>query len=232
MSDDGTTSSSEKQEEPPAWAPPGWEVPAADPSVPPYGAPPGWQPPLPPPSPYGGPPGQYPPGYGQPTAPPGSASGWHGAGVGGASGYPPHSPPPQPYGQQGYPPPYSSQSPYGQQSPYGAQPYGGYPRPGDTNGYAIASLVCSLVGVLVVIVGPGLGILFGILGLRQLNSSGQSGRGLAIAGIVIGSIVLLLDLIGIISLAVGGSDSSGGNGLSTLHAAHAVMLFTASRSSA
>jgi hypothetical protein len=76
--------------------------------------------------------------------------------------------------------------------------------------------VCSLVGILVLVIGPALGILFGILGLRQLNTSGQSGRGLALAGIIIGSIVLLLDVLGIIGLAVGTTTSSGGGGLSTM----------------
>jgi hypothetical protein len=85
----------------------------------------------------------------------------------------------------GYPPPY------------------GYPRPRNTNGFAIASLVCSLVGVLVVVVGPGLGIVFGIIGLRQTSRLGEAGRGLAIAGIVIGGLVLLFDVLGLIGLAVG-----------------------------
>jgi len=81
----------------------------------------------------------------------------------------------------------------------------------------------------VLVIGPGLGILFGILALRQLNTTRQSGRGLAIAGIVVGSIVLLLDILGIIGLAVGAGDSSGGNGLTALHASS---LLTAWRSSA
>jgi hypothetical protein len=81
---------------------------------------------------------------------------------------------------------------------------------------------------LVVVVGPALGIIFGILALRQVNVTRQSGRGLAIAGIVIGSIVLLFDVIGIIGLAVGSGGSSGGSGLTTLHAS---AVLTALRSS-
>jgi len=196
------------------------------------------------------PPNAVPPPYAQSGAPSpqgGGQSGWHGAGPVTSSppppqphpyGGPPPPPPvvggyPQPYGQYSPPPAPYGHYPYGS-GPYGTDPYGrhsagGYPRPGDTNGFAIASLVCSLVGIIVIVVGPGLGILFGILGLRQLNTTRQSGRGLAIAGIVIGSIVLLLDVVGIIAAATGSGDSSGGSGVSTLHAS---VLLTALRISA
>jgi len=102
--------------------------------------------------------------------------------------------------------------------PYGAPPnpaggwYGGgygYPRPQDTNGFAIASLVCSLVGIFLMLLGPTLGVVFGIIGLKQIPRLGQNGRGLAIAGVTIGVIVLLLDVI--VLIAVGTSSSSGGS---------------------
>jgi hypothetical protein len=116
-------------------------------------------------------------------------------------------PPPSPSGWQ--PPP----------APYGAPPnpaggwYAsggyGYPRPRDTNGFSIASLVCSLVGIFILVVGPALGIVFGVIALRQIPRLGQGGRGLAIAGVTIGVIVLLLDVIGLI--AIGTSSSGGGS---------------------
>ena len=56
---------------------------------------------------------------------------------------------------------------------------------------AIASLVCSAVGWLC-IVGPILGLVFGFLALSQIRQTGQRGRGLAIAGIVLGAILFTL----------------------------------------
>ncbi|HWC34123.1 MAG TPA: DUF4190 domain-containing protein [Mycobacteriales bacterium] len=106
---------------------------------------------------------------------------------------PPPAPPPP---QQGW---------YGQPGPYG------YPRPRDTNGFAIASLVCSLLGIIFLLVGPILAIVFGVVGLKQIPRLGQGGRGLAIAGITIGAIVLLLDVIGLVA-AFATASSVGGSG--------------------
>lgn len=89
------------------------------------------------------------------------------------------------------------------------QPYG-YPQPRNTNGFAIAALVCSLVGILLAFIGPVLGVVFGIVGLRQTARPGEAGRGLAIAGIVIGAVLLLLDVIAVISIGTHtGSTSTG-----------------------
>ena len=117
------------------------------------------------------------------------------------------------------PPPPPPLAPQSTQPPYGAPPYQaagwqgqggyGYPQPRDTNGFAIASLVCSLVGIFILVLGPALGIIFGIVGLNQIPRQGQAGRGLAIAGITIGAIVLLLDVIGLI--AIGTETNSGGS---------------------
>ena len=59
---------------------------------------------------------------------------------------------------------------------------------------AIASLVSSLLGWLCVI-GPVLGLIFGFISLNQIKQSGQSGRGLAIAGIIIGALVIVGGII-------------------------------------
>jgi hypothetical protein len=56
---------------------------------------------------------------------------------------------------------------------------------------AVASLVCSLFGWLCLI-GPILGLIFGMLALNQIRQTGQRGRGMAIAGIVIGALAIAI----------------------------------------
>ncbi len=65
-----------------------------------------------------------------------------------------------------------------------------------TDGFAIAALV---LGVLPVMAGI-LGIVFGLIGRRRTKKSGQGGRGLATAGLVLGSLWFLL-VVGIIVFA-------------------------------
>jgi len=78
--------------------------------------------------------------------------------------------PPPPYGA--YPPP-----------PQGAYPgyygYPQYPQPQPTNTLAIVSLVCAFLFA------P-LGIIFGHMSMSQIKKTGEEGRGLAIAGLVLG----------------------------------------------
>ena len=73
--------------------------------------------------------------------------------------------------------------------PYGVypppSPYYGYPQPRPTNGLAIASLICAFLFA------P-LGIVFGHISLSQIKRSGEEGRGLAIAGLVISYLLTLL----------------------------------------
>src|SRR6516165_12599321 len=67
----------------------------------------------------------------------------------------------------------------------------GYPaRTGKTDGFAIASLLLGLFGITVI--GAILGIIFGIVALRRVRRTGQPGRGLAIAGLVLSAISLLI----------------------------------------
>jgi Domain of unknown function (DUF4190) len=114
----------------------------------------------------------------------------------GESGYPPpgqgYSPPPGP----GYPPPPGASFP--------PPPGPGYPQAVGTNGMAIASLVCSLLGWLCGI-GPVLGIIFGVLALGKIKQTGEGGRGLAIAGIAIGAVLIVFGIIGGILSVVSGS---------------------------
>jgi Domain of unknown function (DUF4190) len=100
---------------------------------------------------------------------------------------PPSYPPPPP---GGYPPPPGPG--------YPPPPGPGYPpsQPGSgTNTFAIVSLVASLLGWVCVGIGSILGIVFGFLALNQIKQTGQGGRGLAIAGIVIGIVSIVGGII-------------------------------------
>ncbi|MEZ0349287.1 DUF4190 domain-containing protein [Mycobacterium sp. pR1184] len=124
----------------------------------------------------------------------------------GESGYPPpgqgYSPPPP---GPSYPPPPGGSYPPPPPAPgYPPAPGGGYPpAAAGTNGMAIASLVCSLLGWLCGI-GPILGIIFGIIALGKIKQTGEGGRGLAIAGIAIGAVLIVVGIvIGILSAITG-----------------------------
>jgi hypothetical protein len=106
-------------------------------------------------------------------------------------------------------------SPYGGGSSYGAYggpagPYGGYgPAGTGTSGLAIASLVLGFLGGLLI---TGIaGIVFGIAALNSIRRTGQRGKGMAIAGIVLSGawIALVVTLIVIGSL---GQATQGPNG--------------------
>ena len=78
--------------------------------------------------------------------------------------------PPPPPGYQGYP----SQSPYPQQR--------------KTNGMAIAGFVLSFFcGIL--------GLIFSAVGLSQIGKTGEGGKGLAIAGLVISILSILFAFV-------------------------------------
>jgi hypothetical protein len=161
----------------PAWEAP-WDLPALPPTsdypppaFPPPSYPPGYAAEYPPPIPP-------PPGYGQPP------------GYGG----PPYLPAPPPFGG----PPAG----YGPPSYPGGYPGGYYPTPDHrgtmqpgTTGLAIASLVSSFTGFLCCFVGSILAIVLGVVALSQIKQSRQNGRGMAVAGIVIGIGTLLVFLI-------------------------------------
>ncbi|GGQ89215.1 membrane protein [Streptomyces pilosus] len=108
---------------------------------------------------------------------------------------PPHSHGPQdPSGQYPAGPPPGAQPP--PQYPYGAQPgfapyglYGPYgPRPPvAVNGVAIAALVLGLLCFV-----PAVGLVLGLIALRQIKRRGERGRGMAVAGAVLSSAGLAL----------------------------------------
>ncbi len=99
------------------------------------------------------------------------------------------TPPPSPYGQypQGqYEQDHYQQGPYQQgyyQQPVYQPVYAPAPKP---NGLAIASLVLGILWIYWI--GSILALVFGMVGKSQIDKSGgmQSGRGMAIAGIVLG----------------------------------------------
>jgi hypothetical protein len=158
------------------------------------------QPPAPP---VFQPPPSAPPPVDQPSSSPGP----------GYAPPPPPSPPPPAYGQPPPPPPGYGQPPpgygppppgYGQPPPppyatYGVQPYVAR----KTNGFAIASLI--LGALWVYWLGSILALIFGYIGKSQIDKSGdtQDGRGLAIAGIVLGWIGVAVLAIILIALAAG-----------------------------
>lgn len=62
-----------------------------------------------------------------------------------------------------------------------------------TNSLAIASLVLSILGVCCG-VGSIVGIVLGFVARNQIRTSGQSGDGMALAGIIIGFVTLVLSI--------------------------------------
>lgn len=129
------------------------------------------------------------------------------------SGPPPPGYPPPPAGYPpppGYPPPLAG---YGPPYPgfYG-DPYDPYrqPPPSGTNGVAIGSLVTSILAMPTIFFCVGFplaitGIVLGIVALTQTKRTAQAGRGLAIAGIVIGALTLVAGVILVIAIAATGN---------------------------
>jgi Domain of unknown function (DUF4190) len=118
-----------------------------------------------------------PSGYGQVPPPPPQGAGSPPPGYGPPPGYPP----------PGYPPP-------GYGPPPGYPPYpGGWRRP--TNTMAILALVLAFVFAPV-------GIVLGVMARRQIRQTGEEGDGLALAGIIVGSIVTGFYVLGILAWIV------------------------------
>lgn len=153
---DDTTPTPPTQPAAAGWTPPAGAVPPPAGSVP--------APPAPPAAPDASRAGAYPP----PAAP-----------VYGAPAYTAPQYPQSAYGQPGYGQP---SAPYGQPAPgYGYAP----PRP--TNVLAIVSLIASIAGLsLLPFIGSIAGVITGHMSLKALKTSGENGRGLALAGTIVG----------------------------------------------
>ncbi|MCR2785787.1 MULTISPECIES: DUF4190 domain-containing protein [unclassified Microbacterium] len=149
---------------------------------------------------------------------------------------PPTGQPSYPAAQQPYPaaqPPYPAQPPYTEQPAYGApaaQP-GAYPPPAynaygqapygagygysgvKTNVLAIVSMIASIVGAVGIlpIIGSIAGAIMGHIALKQIATTGEKGRGMALAGVIVGwvglGLVALIILIFVLA-AIGVSNST------------------------
>jgi hypothetical protein len=100
--------------------------------------------------------------------------------------------------------PFPQHGPVPVQPPYPLPPQGP-PPPQRTNGFATASLVLGILGVWL------LSVIFGAVALGQIKRTGQAGRGMAIAGVVLSGIWALVTVVAIIAVAVNSAarDSSG-----------------------
>lgn len=98
-------------------------------------------------------------------------------------------------------------------SAYGTASYGYGTAPTRTNPLAIVSLVASLVGIFVIpVIGQIVGIVTGHISLKQIKASGERGRGMGLAGLLIGYISLglgALIVIGFVILVAVTAGSSG-----------------------
>jgi Domain of unknown function (DUF4190) len=100
------------------------------------------------------------------------------------------------YGQMPLPPPGDPYGPppgYPQYGQYGYAPQ--YPPSRNTNGMAIASLVCGVLGFSTCGVTSILAIIFGHVSLGQIRRNDEDGRGMAIAGLVLGYVAVAIGLI-------------------------------------
>jgi peptidyl-prolyl cis-trans isomerase B (cyclophilin B) len=79
-------------------------------------------------------------------------------------------------------------------TPPAPPPYG-YPQPRPTNGMAIASLICAFLFA------P-LGIVFGHISLSQIKRTGEEGRGLAVAGLVISYLFTVAAIVAVVAAVV------------------------------
>ncbi|MGL4304933.1 MAG: DUF4190 domain-containing protein [Mycobacteriaceae bacterium] len=101
-----------------------------------------------------------------------------------------------------------SQPPYPQsygQTRYGYPPSG---QPVGTNGLAVASLITSLTGIFTCGLGAIVGLILGIIALKQTRETRQDGHGLALAGVIIGGVILTLIIAYLAFLVALGISSS------------------------
>ncbi|WP_326638422.1 DUF4190 domain-containing protein [Streptosporangium sp. NBC_01755] len=95
----------------------------------------------------------------------------------------------QPPGGGGYGPPggYGSSGGYGPPPGGGYDAYGGYgaPPPRGNNGMAIAALIMGIAGLFLCGLTSIVGVVLGHISLGQIKRTGEEGRGMAVAGLVL-----------------------------------------------
>lgn len=166
------------------------------------------------------------PAYGEPATPPYDTTGTSSSSYG-APAYGTPAPDAPPYGAPApETPAYGAPAPdapaygapaYGTPayggSTYGTASYGYGGTSARTNPLAIVSLVASLVGLFVIpVIGQIVGIVTGHISLKQIKATGERGRGMGLAGLLIGYISLGLGallIIGFIILVAVGAGASG-----------------------
>ena len=135
---------------------------------------PAYEAPAAPPAPPAGGYPAYPPAYGAPAAPPADAA------------YPGYAAPS--YGAPAYSAPAYGTAP--------APAYGAYAAP-KTNVLAIVSLVAALVGMFIIpFIGSVVAVITGHMSLSQIKRTGENGRGMALAGTIVGWVGIGLSIIG------------------------------------
>ena len=148
-------------------------TPDGTPAAPTPPAAPAYEAPVAPPAPPAGGYPSYPPAYGAPAAPPADAA------------YP------------GYAAPTYGAPAYGTAA---APAYGAYAAP-KTNVLAIVSLVAALVGVFIIpFIGSVVAVITGHMSLSQIKRTGENGRGMGLAGTIVGWVGIGLSIIGFIIL--------------------------------
>jgi hypothetical protein len=124
-----------------------------------------------------------------------------------------------PPSQAPYAPQVQTQQPSQQYPPQMGTPYASYGMHRQTNGLAVASLVCSCVGIVPFLFGLPciLGIVFGFVARSQIKRSGgaQEGDGLALAGIIVGFSLIALFIIVVILIATWTSSTTCFNGFNS-----------------
>ena len=113
---------------------------------------------------------------------------------------PPHygtPPPPPPGGRYGGP-----GQPYGQQPGFGGQ------QPPQTSGMAIISLVTRILGLLCCgsLLFSIAALVLGYLGKKEIDEGRKTGKGMAMAGLILGAIGVVLGIIWIILVIAGSVD--------------------------
>jgi len=97
--------------------------------------------------------------------------------------------------------------------PAGYQPAGygyGYPAAPKTDGMAIASMVCSLAGLVACCIPSVVGLILGLVSLSRIKKSqgALGGRGMAITGVVVGAVLTAGMLIYAAVVLIAGASGS------------------------